>query len=378
MKHLLVIDHNAVQASSRALYNAFHQTGLAHTTIVSPDRWREFGVTRTGEQVRQGPEVVPLKAVFRGRHHRVMYRGLADVLRRVDPDIVLCNAEPENFLAWQVVVERKRLGARFAVVLISWRNIDYRTVGYPYKVGLIHRHIERKVLSSIDAIVAHSSDAVPMYQRWGFRRVTAIPPAVDCSLFAPEPRIEKATRGSVRVGFVGRFTLLKGGDILLRAVRGTPPEVELTMIGSGEEEARWKRLSRELGITSRVHWHGPVPYCEMPSVLMTLDVLVLPSRTGKYWKEQFGRVLVEAMACGVVVVGSSSGEIPRVIGEAGEIVEEGDDEKLTESLCALARDSDRREHLVELGLRRVKLTYCLEAVLPLYGRLFEQLAGSKS
>jgi len=46
----------------------------------------------------------------------------------------------------------------------------------------------------------------------------------------------------------------------------------------------------------------------------SLDVLVLPSRSRSFWKEQFGRVLIEAMACGVPVIGSSSGEIPNVIG----------------------------------------------------------------
>src|SRR5258708_6570018 len=66
-----------------------------------------------------------------------------------------------------------------------------------------------------------------------------------------------------------------------------------------------------------------------------LDVLVLPSRTTRGWREQFGRVLVEAMACETPVVGSSSAEIPKVIGQPGLVFPEGDVAALTEQLRSL-------------------------------------------
>ena len=67
-----------------------------------------------------------------------------------------------------------------------------------------------------------------------------------------------------------------------------------------------------------------MPSTEVPAVLRALDVLVLPSLTTPSWKEQFGRVLQEAMACAIPVVGSDSGEIPHVIGDAGLVTPEGD------------------------------------------------------
>jgi glycosyltransferase involved in cell wall biosynthesis len=90
----------------------------------------------------------------------------------------------------------------------------------------------------------------------------------------------------------------------------------------------------------------------MPAFLRELDVLVVPSRTLPNWKEQFGRVLVEAMATEVVVIGSDSGEIPHVIGEAGLIFPEGDVPALRAHLQRLQTDYSLRRTLAVAGRQR--------------------------
>jgi len=92
---------------------------------------------------------------------------------------------------------------------------------------------------------------------------------------------------------------------------------------------------------------------EFPNFLKTIDALVLPSITQPNWKEQFGRVLIEAMACGVPVVGSTCGEIPNVIGDAGLIVPESDTDALADALRQLARDPALRAALTRKGRDRV-------------------------
>jgi len=96
---------------------------------------------------------------------------------------------------------------------------------------------------------------------------------------------------------------------------------------------------------------------EMPSYYNRLDVLVLPSLTRPNWKEQFGRVLIEAMACGVPVVGSDCGEIPNVIGQAGLIFPEGDADELRARLERLMGDPYLRMRLARLGRERVLARY---------------------
>jgi glycosyltransferase involved in cell wall biosynthesis len=113
----------------------------------------------------------------------------------------------------------------------------------------------------------------------------------------------------------------------------------------------------------------------MPEVLNEMDVLVLPSRTGQYWKEQFGRVLVEAMACGVPVIGSSSGAIPAVIGEAGLVVPEGDIQGFRDALLKLRIDPGLRQQLIVKGLSRVLKEYAIPVVAERYRRLIRSIMG---
>jgi glycosyltransferase involved in cell wall biosynthesis len=82
-------------------------------------------------------------------------------------------------------------------------------------------------------------------------------------------------------------------------------------------------------------------------------VLALPSLTTTSWKEQFGRVLQEAMACGIPVVGSDSGEIPHVIGDAGLVTPEGDAAALRDALRRLMDDAHLRHDLGHRGRARV-------------------------
>jgi glycosyltransferase involved in cell wall biosynthesis len=121
-------------------------------------------------------------------------------------------------------------------------------------------------------------------------------------------------------------------------------------------------LAEELGISKRVRFLGRVASMQMPGFYGSLDVLVLPSRTRPNWKEQFGRVLVEAMACGVVVVGSDSGEIPHVIGEAGLIFPEGDAGALRRQLTRLWDNPDLRIELSRRARQRVLDHYTQERV----------------
>jgi glycosyltransferase involved in cell wall biosynthesis len=95
----------------------------------------------------------------------------------------------------------------------------------------------------------------------------------------------------------------------------------------------------------------------VPSYLRALDVIVLPSVSRPNWAEQFGRILVEAMAAGVSVVGSNCGEIPDVIGNAGLVFPEGDANALARILDRLARQPSLRVQLGERGRRRALERY---------------------
>jgi glycosyltransferase involved in cell wall biosynthesis len=146
----------------------------------------------------------------------------------------------------------------------------------------------------------------------------------------------------------------KGVDLLLEATKDLQGTWRLHIVGEGPERDAIKTQIRRLGLGPRVTFEeGWLPSLRMPPFYRQLDALVLPSRSQPNWVEQFGRVLIEAMACGVPVVGSDCGEIPNVIGDAGLVFPEDDAEALRECLMRLMRDADLWSSLARRGRERV-------------------------
>jgi glycosyltransferase involved in cell wall biosynthesis len=315
------------------------------------------------------------RTLFTSRSHRAVYISLGQILKELQPDILYVNSEPEGYLAWQAVKLSARICPKAKVVFDSWRNIDYRWKRFPYKLAWLNVRAERAVLSRADHCVAHTDGAKEILQQLGFMKITVIPPPVDTSIFRRSERSTREQLGLSRftIGFVGRFIPLKGVDLLIRAARKLDFEYQLLLVGNGPAKTEWIALARELNIDDRIVWRDPVPHSEIPSLLSAMDVLVLPSSTGPLWKEQFGRLLIEAMACEVPVIGSSSGEIPKVIGDAGLIFAEGEVEDLGSKLIQLYDNTELRNRLAVTGLGRVRKEFSIPVVAERYCALFHKL-----
>jgi glycosyltransferase involved in cell wall biosynthesis len=213
--------------------------------------------------------------------------------------------------------------------------------------------------------IAGTDRAAAVLRGWGYEGPLAVIPqmGVDPGRFRPDPAARAGTR--LRIGardtdfvvaFGGRLVREKGVHLLLDAVAGLDG-ARLLFLGDGPEREPLARAAARAGVAGRVHFAGPVASAEMPRWLPACDVLALPSLTTRTWAEQFGRILVEAMACGVAVVGSDSGEIPGVIGEAGLIVPEGDGAALRATLARLASSPAERALCAVRGQRRVARQY---------------------
>jgi glycosyltransferase involved in cell wall biosynthesis len=151
----------------------------------------------------------------------------------------------------------------------------------------------------------------------------------------------------------------------------------LHIVGEGSERAALQQLANQLQIAEKVTFGPRLNSEAMPQYYRALDILVLPSRTQANWKEQFGRVLTEAMACGVAVIGSDSGEIPHVIGAAGRIFPEGDATALRHYLQQLLDQPAERIRLSQLGRQRVLDCYTMASVAQQTVVVYEKLMAKK-
>ncbi len=343
------------------------QPGLAFW-LVRPAVWQdEYG------KVAVNP-MVPGCSVFRvpmlGRTndpHRALYRTLTFGMRTVRPHLIHAEEEPDSLAALQIVLARRLFAPRAKLILHTWQNVHRPKKWYV-------RLVTRISLREADAILCANREAVQVLRQMGYQGpAEVIPPVgVDTRIFRPmERRTDPAT---FRVAYAGRFVPEKGLDVLLKAVALLGPGVELWLIGDGPQRAALQALAQDLGIGERVRWIPPVAPEQMPELLAQVDVVVLPSRTTPVWKEQFGRILVEAMACGVPVVGSDSGAIPEVVGEAGLIFPEGDAEALASQLGRLLKSSDLRQELGRRGQARAWL-YSQEQVAHETVRFYRWLSG---
>ena len=199
---------------------------------------------------------------------------------------------------------------------------------------------------------------------------------VDESLFKPEPQVELKDSLGIKtddfvVGFVGRFVEEKGLLTLTKSLAGLQEKKwKWLLLGRGELQAKLLETATALGIKERLIFVESVPHNHVQKYINLMNTLVLPSETTyKFktltsvgWKEQFGHVLIEAMACKVPVIGSESGEIPHVIGDTGLVFPEGNIEELRNRLMQLMEQKELAESLGQKGYEKAMSQYTNKAL----------------
>ncbi len=373
MRVLMASKILVVAAYRRKLDEIALQPDIDELLAVVPPAWHEPG----GRQVYFEPapcngytlRIQPIR--FNGSFHLFHWRGLAKTIAEFKPDLVHMDEEAYNLATLLGVRAANRVGARS--VFFTWQNLMRR---YPPPFNLFEQYVFRNAAHAI----AGSSEALRVLRSKGFTGAASVIPqfGVDPELFVAGPARRAPARaepaegraGETRpvIGFVARLVEEKGIFVLLDALARLDGDWSLHVIGSGPLRSRAKQRASALGIGRRIVWEPGVASTEMAERMRRFTVLVQPSLTRRHWKEQFGRALMEAMASGVAVVGSNSGEIPHLIGDAGLVVPEGDAFALRSALARLLGDA---ELCSELGARgRARVLACFT-----HQRIAEQTVG---
>jgi len=269
------------------------------------------------------------------------YLGLRSRLQGAD---VVHAAEIGTWFSAQAAGLRDELGFRF--VLTVWETLPWLS---SYRWPRERRYREA-VLAKVDLCLATTRRAADTLLLEGVpaSKIEVAPPGIDLARFQKGSDPDLSGGGSGRgltppVLSAGRLVWEKGHQDVLRAVaalrRGVVggearPDLRLLIVGDGPEGKRLRAHAAELGIADAVEFRATVPYDEMPALYKAASCLVLASIPVKGWEEQFGMVLVEAMAAGTPVVASESGAIPEVLDGAGRLVRPNDWRALAEALAS--------------------------------------------
>jgi glycosyltransferase involved in cell wall biosynthesis len=360
---------------SKACIVGAYQTKLEHIaahedidlTVIVPPRWREGDRIQHLERAHTtGYRLVVTPMVFNASFHLHFYPRLRAILRESRPHVCHVDEEPYNLATYLALRAARDQGAK--TLFFTWQNLLRR---YPFPFCAMERFVHHHA----DAAIAGSCGASTVLRDKGYEGPLRVIPqfGVDPDLFSPAPASESDS--PFTVGYAGRLVEEKGLHTLVDALADLEGAWKLDLVGTGPLREPLTSRFAQFGLRERVTFHGHVPSEQMPHHLRAMDTLVLPSLTRPNWKEQFGRVLVEAMACGIPVVGSDSGEIPHVIGDGGVIFPESHANALRDRLTTLRARPSRRRELGQHGRERVLNHYTQSHIaaetVALYRDLYE-------
>lgn len=218
--------------------------------------------------------------------------------------------------------------------------------------------------------------AIPGRYHAKCRRLRSI--GLDADRFRPGAR---PSNPAPVVLFVGRITEVKGLDFLIRAVARALQKRDLRLVVAGTgrgdlsdeaHESHCRELARSLSLEGRVDFLGAVPRERLPDLYRSADLFCLPS----LW-ETYGLVYLEAMACGLPVVGIDAGGPSEILKDAFAVKirpdgVEGLVRDLADVLVALASDAPRRAAMGERGRLEIETEYRWDVLGPGMERIYEE------
>ena len=357
---VLFVSHAYVVGVNQDKLNAIAQTKKVKVGLLTPSNWkaREWDSFLPVEKPYPDIQVYSAPVSFTGRGGACFYNPLRvwQVIQDFKPDLIQVEQEVFSICAFELAVFSRIINK--PLVVFGWENMERQ-------LSFFRSRIRRFVLNTASLIITGNHDGANLVRGWGYEGLLEIMPqmGVDTTLFAPQT--ERKSSKQLQIGFLGRLVTEKGIDTLLRAIaklRHRGLNCQGIICGFGSEEANLRQQAVELNITDNIVWRGSVPHALAPAELSQFDVLVLPSRTIDNWKEQFGHVLIEAMAMEIPVVGSTCGEIPDVIGRSDLVFEEEDSDALAAILEKIALQPAWRQEIATYCLNRVKENYSHEKI----------------
>jgi len=357
-RRLLTIGHSYAVALNRRLADEMHRTPALpgerawEVTVGAPLYVRGDLRPIALEPPLAGAAPTVGVALYGTRSAHTMTYGTAarELVRGTPWDFVHLWQEPYTWAGYQL----GRWAGATPHAHVTYQNL---AKVYPPPVRWLERAAVGRSRAWIAAgvTVAETLRGRPPYDRMPH---AVIPPGVDLAAFAPDPaaragvfaRLGWSPPGPPVIGFLGRFVPEKGLAVLTQAADALRTDWRMLLVGGGPLEGPLRAWAARHG--DRVRVVTGVPHAGVPTYLNAMDLLAAPSRTTPRWREQLGRMVLEAFAVGVPVVGSDSGELPHVLGTAGVVVPEGDVIAWTAALGDLLDAPARRRELAALGHAR--------------------------
>ncbi|MCE9533220.1 MAG: glycosyltransferase family 4 protein [Planctomycetes bacterium] len=378
---ILTLGHSYVVSANQQLAYSMQQMGAERCsiTIAGPSYFHGQDDLRpvSMEVSPKSPcRLVPLAAHLTSRVHFFWYGRRLKQLLQQPWDIIHCWEEPYILAGGQIA---KWIPRQTPFVFRTAQSLDKR---YPPPFNWIERYVVRR---SAGWICSGQTVADNLISRRGYsdRPMALIPLGVDTQDFYPNrssgeqvlANLGWSRSGPPVVGYLGRLVTPKGIQFLMDVLDGVTTPWRAIFVGSGPMEPRIRKWAASHG--DRIRLCTDVSHQQVPAYLNAMDMLVAPSQTTPAWREQFGRMLIEAFATVLPVVGSDSGEIPNVIGNAGRVVGENDMPGWVSTLTELLDQPELRRTLGLAGRQRAENEYAWPIVARKHLDFFQRILDAR-
>jgi glycosyltransferase involved in cell wall biosynthesis len=354
----------ALRERERALVSRYPEISLE---VVTTTRWHEGGVDVTAVDDDLFP-VIKTRPLFSKHIQLFAYdpRPIISALRRHRPHLIDLNHEPYSIASAQILTLCSWYARQAEITITTCQNI-LRTYPIPF------RWLERRAFRRVAAANVCSETVREVLCAKGFSKPVAIIPfGVHTGAFSPRPAKPKSDE-PLTIGFVGRMLPGKGLTILGKALALLKDQDwRVLLIGDGPERTEFEATLAASSLSDRARFTGAINYEDVPPLYHEMDFLVVPTETTDRIREQFGRVIVEAMASGLPVIGSTCGAIPEVIADAGLVFREGNAAALAEAIKQMLSDATLRERCAVQGKLHVEQKYSWEVVADKTYEFFQQ------
>lgn len=367
---VLRISHSATVDAYRERDRQLSDREGIDLELITPQQWEHLG--GQNESISELFKVHRAKTYGTGSVPLFAFdpQIIRSALLRFKPDIVDVHEEPYSVSGFETVWLAHIFAPSAACVFYSAQNIL--------------KHYPPPFCWSEQYVFNHSYGAYPCSE--GVKSVLSakgfssnsdvIPLGVDLLLYAPDGPQKRADYNIAAdefvIGYFGRLESYKGVQFLIQSLADPDSlNFRLLVVGSGSYESELRSIANGLGVSDRIVWTGPVPGMEVPAYMRTCNLIAVPSLTTKTWKEQFGRIVVESIACGVPVVAFDSGSLPEVVSDVGLIAAEGDLNQLSAAINRMAGDPELRATLREKGLSKAHTDYSWSRIAEIMHTMYD-------
>lgn len=378
---ILVVSHTYIASINREKWKVFAQKYKdSQIKVLIPKNWPaslfDISAGNCAQDNLNNCEFISLDTRKAGNEvlYNYKFSDLFRILKKFKPDVIHVEQGDNALSYFQLILVAKLLRLKSKFTFFTWVNWKHR---WSLKYRLFWSFIEKfNLKNSSGAIVGNTVAKDILREKKYLKEIEVLLQlGVNTKYFYPvqkeilkqpfdyaqdriqdDPAVAKGYGGHgkrrKRIGFIGRIIKEKGVFDLVTVFKNLHkkyPEWKLVFVGAGKELNNLIDYVNKNNLQEHVEFLPPVDHKLVGEVLNKFDIFILPSYDTPEWKEQFGHVLIEAMACGVPVLGSDAGNIANVIRDSGLVFKQKNLNDFEGKLELLIKRQSLREELSKKG-----------------------------